>query len=187
MDWRSSKNPVVAAVSDVSDRPLAAIATTIAPCHVWSDNYKHLAGVGVAPPNTAESWRSQAHASGSIAGATGITVVSSIPVIATVAGVKEGITFLARRPRLGVGVGLLALAGIGVGAYRLRGTRVQHFKERIGGSLSALAEAVGPVIEAYKGGQELLRNSELVAGDPKDWSALVAHTLAVSPPAPVDA
>jgi hypothetical protein len=74
VDWSGGDNPLVTAVPDVSDRPLAALATTIAPCHVWSDNYKHLKSVGVVPPNTPSSWRSLAQASNTVASATGITV-----------------------------------------------------------------------------------------------------------------
>jgi hypothetical protein len=173
--------PVVGSIPDEDDRPLAALARAIAPCRVWSDNYKHLAVVGVTSAAAPTAWRKQAGASARAAGVASMGVMGSATMVGVGAGIKELVTALARRPRVGLPVAGLVLVGGALAGYRLGGQRAAAMRRRIGSAASTVGEGVGVIVDAYKQSEALLGTSELVSGIEDDLRRRVGHLLAVSP------
>ena len=176
IDARGPSDAWSESVVHLADRPLARLAWAIAPCHIWSDNHAHLGGL-----TGGRNWRVLAKAADHAALPDKGAVALTIPTGLTVEGVGAGVRFLAGRPKIGIPVGIGLGAASLFGLLYLLSDRGSQVRTRLGTMVQEVVEAVGPHIEAYRRGQDYLRDSRLVRPDADSIDVVLGHTLAVSP------
>jgi hypothetical protein len=163
-------------VTDVEDRPFAALTRLLAPSVLLSEDI-HLKGLGLAGQN----YRPIAVAARDLAIPDQIAFGANFGLNATLALGQGTAAFLRARPRLFQIALLVGAVGVGYIAYQLlTGDRVA-LKARIGRFVESAGDALQPLAERVNRASSLMKSSTIVDEPVPTSLQRVARILAVSP------